>query len=182
MSGYSIFASSISCTIKCSSALDFRLPYPKSTTAVLFLESELLSILCLKASQDSQLWKAMATVWLNHMAISRSTVVRLCETCRSSMLEEHLSRKLWPNVEKATPRYGWRMLFVLLCHLKWGGATNWLLMSHMHVPSWFLARRYWTFDWFLSKHVCRMRFCPKKLIAAFLQEFHDRKYDCTLQI
>ncbi len=64
----------------------------KSTSAVLFLESELLSILCLKASQDSQLWKVMVTVWLTHMAIPRSTVVRLCETCRSSMLEEHSSR------------------------------------------------------------------------------------------
>ena len=47
------FASSISCTIKCPSALDFRSPYPKSTTAVLLLQREMrcISSVMLNASQ-----------------------------------------------------------------------------------------------------------------------------------
>ncbi len=37
----------------------------------------------------------------------------------------------WPNAHKATPMYGWRLLFVLLCNWTWGGATK-LLKNHMY--------------------------------------------------
>ena len=75
------FASSMSCTIKCPSALDFRSPYPKSTTAVFFPKSELrcLHIVMLNSSQDIHYSKVMCNCSILHFRYNNPTVV--CQAC-----------------------------------------------------------------------------------------------------
>ncbi len=129
------------------------------------VESELLSILCLKASQDSQLWKVMVTVWLTHMAISRSTVVRLCETCRSSMLEEHSSRS---DQMLMRQRPCMAEDCCLCCYATWHGVvpqkcsrvTCTILVSSQKIPN----------TWWVPLKECVPRaFCQNKLVSAFFK-------------
>jgi len=157
-----------------SIALEFRLPYPKSTTAVLFLESESLSILCLKASQDIQKTKTNGHRLLEPYDYIKITIVCRCETCRSSRRKSIHPDSCDQMLRRQRP--GMAEDCCLCCYATWNGVvlqtcsrvTCGILVSSQEILN----------SWLVPFKECVPRaFCQNKLVSAFLLN----PIWCTLQ-